>query len=98
MVNGKRISLIEDQANQHNEFTLFVVEGFMDEGKITMHCESSDSDMMDEHPLDNSYRNLTISELIKTKYMNCENEPFVKICYEPINGARELIVKKTELP
>jgi hypothetical protein len=93
MVNGKRVTLIENQTDRQNKFTSFVVEGFLDNGTVTMNYESKDSDMMDEHPSDNPYANLTISAFIREKYKNYNNEPIVKICYEPINGARELIVK-----
>jgi hypothetical protein len=59
-----------------------------------MHYESKDSDMMDEYAADNPCAELTVSAFIREKYKNYNNEPIVKICYDPIDGARELIVKK----
>jgi hypothetical protein len=71
-----------------------VVEGFFNNGVITMHYESKDSDMMDEYAAYSPCAELTVSAFIREKYKNYNNEPMVKICYDPIDGARELIVKK----
>jgi hypothetical protein len=59
-----------------------------------MHHESWDSDMVDEHAAENEYAKLAVSEFIMKKYTDYNNEPIVKICYDLINGARELIMKK----
>jgi hypothetical protein len=55
------------QAERQNEFTSFVVKGFTNDGIVTMHHESRDSDMMDEHEAENEYAKLTVSEFIWQK-------------------------------
>jgi hypothetical protein len=67
-----------------------VAERFLDNSVINMHHESKDSDMMDEHKSENPY---VILQFIREKYKNYNNEPIVKICYDPVDGSRELIVK-----